>query len=373
MPSVQKRNNFWQYRVSYKDYTGQYKTKSKGGFTSKLEAYKEALEVEERLQNETSQNVELVPFVVYFSNWYKAYKKDKKSASNNRHYELAIKFCYTYFKDLPATKITRLMYQQAINDFALTHAKETVRKRHIYIKAFVNDLVDENILPKNFTNKIMISGSNPSKQESDKFLDFKEAHDLSNYLLYLKGKQVSHYFILVSLLTGLRYSETAGLTWDDLGKDSIKVTKSWDRLNQTFKPTKNKSSSRTIFIDVETRQIFLEVKWLQSIKLEPNDNPNDLIFNNLISPFPVSNNAVNKTLRKVCKKVGITKNLTCHGLRHTHGSLLLYKDVNIKYISRRLGHSDIGTTLQTYSHIVNELEQVSGDKITGAIYDLLDL
>lgn len=58
----------------------------------------------------------------------------------------------------------------------------------------------------------------------------------------------------------------------------------------------------------------------------------------------------------LCKKAKI-KEITCHGLRHTHASMLLFKGVNIKYVSRRLGHKDIVTTLQTYSHIMDEMEQ----------------
>nr|WP_075261681.1 tyrosine-type recombinase/integrase [Geobacillus kaustophilus] len=37
--------------------------------------------------------------------------------------------------------------------------------------------------------------------------------------------------------------------------------------------------------------------------------------------------------------------MTCHGLRHTHASMLLFKGVNVKYVSQRLGHKDIVTTL----------------------------
>ena len=76
----------------------------------------------------------------------------------------------------------------------------------------------------------------------------------------------------------------------------------------------------------------------------------------------VSNNAVNKVLRKFCRKVGAIE-LTCHGLRHTHASILLYQGVNIKYVSRRLGHSDIVTTLQTYQHILDEMEQKESNAV----------
>lgn len=44
-----------------------------------------------------------------------------------------------------------------------------------------------------------------------------------------------------------------------------------------------------------------------------------------------------------------------HGLRHTHASVLLYKKVSIYYVSERLGHSDIETTLKEYTHVIKEL------------------
>ncbi|MEB8704686.1 site-specific integrase, partial [Bacillus cereus] len=70
----------------------------------------------------------------------------------------------------------------------------------------------------------------------------------------------------------------------------------------------------------------------------------------------ITNNAVNKVLKKICARCNV-KPITCHSLRHTHASILLYNGVNIKYISRRLGHKDIVITLQTYSHVLDEMEQ----------------
>ena len=55
--------------------------------------------------------------------------------------------------------------------------------------------------------------------------------------------------------------------------------------------------------------------------------------------------------------------MTCHGLRHTHASIMLYKGINIKYVSRRLGHKDIVTTLQTYQHILDEMEQKESNAV----------
>lgn len=46
-----------------------------------------------------------------------------------------------------------------------------------------------------------------------------------------------------------------------------------------------------------------------------------------------------------------------HGLRHTHASVLLYKNVSIYYVSELLGHADINTTLREYAHVINELRE----------------
>ena len=47
-----------------------------------------------------------------------------------------------------------------------------------------------------------------------------------------------------------------------------------------------------------------------------------------------------------------------HGLRHTHASLLLYrKDISVNYISERLGHGSVTTTLRKYAHVIRELRE----------------
>lgn len=44
-------------------------------------------------------------------------------------------------------------------------------------------------------------------------------------------------------------------------------------------------------------------------------------------------------------------------IRHTHASVLLYKKVDINYVSERLGHSNIETTYKYYSHVIKELRE----------------
>ena len=55
--------------------------------------------------------------------------------------------------------------------------------------------------------------------------------------------------------------------------------------------------------------------------------------------------------RKVLNNLNFEKNIRFHDLRHTNASLLLEQGIDFKVIQTRLGHSDINTTLNIYSHI----------------------
>lgn len=63
-----------------------------------------------------------------------------------------------------------------------------------------------------------------------------------------------------------------------------------------------------------------------------------------------------------CKKCGISE-ISIHGLRHTHASLLLFAGVSIASVARRLGHASMTTTQKTYLHIIQELENKDVDLV----------
>lgn len=61
------------------------------------------------------------------------------------------------------------------------------------------------------------------------------------------------------------------------------------------------------------------------------------------------------------KRAGVP-NIGFHGFRHTHASLLMNNDVNPKEIQKRLGHTKIGTTLDTYSHLAKNKKKETAEK-----------
>ena len=65
---------------------------------------------------------------------------------------------------------------------------------------------------------------------------------------------------------------------------------------------------------------------------------------------PLEPDKVTKDFKKVAKRAGMP-GLRLHDLWHTHASLTLAEGVHLKIVSERLGHSDIGTTGDLYSHV----------------------
>lgn len=154
--------------------------------------------------------------------------------------------------------------------------------------------------------------------------------------------------------TGLRFSEALAITPEDFdfAHQTLSVNKTWDyKTDSGFSPTKNKSSNRKIQIDWQTVVQFSELTRNLSSKVEP-------IF--ITNSRKIYNSTVNNLLFRLCKKSGIPE-ITVHGLRHTHASLLLYAGVSIASVARRLGHASMNTTQKIYLHIIQELENKDTD------------
>ncbi|WP_090629729.1 tyrosine-type recombinase/integrase [Neobacillus massiliamazoniensis] len=373
MASIQKLKNGWRYRVSYKE-GDKYKTKTQGCFRTKRECELAAAELEKKLH--VGQDISAVDqlFAEYIRNWFEIYKKGKYSPKHESDIERSVKLVELHFAGVRMKDLTRDMYQRFINELEPHYATETIRKRHLYVKTCLKDAIEDGIIIKDPTYKVIIKGHKEEKAEVLKYLNFEELkHLTTNTKKNLKLRYVSRYIILFAIATGARFSEILGMTWDcvDFENQAITINKTWDaKYKNDFSDTKNYASKRTITIDKSTCNILSSLKHEQNVAAAETGmrNEKNLCFIN--SKFElVTNNAVNKTLKALCREVG-AKQITCHGLRHTHASMLLFKGVNIKYISRRLGHGDIVTTLQTYSHILDEMEQKESRQVDVTMQEL---
>lgn len=364
MASFKKLKTGWQYRISYKD-GDKYRTKNGNGFSTKREAQIAAAKVEDLLNKGNVLNENII-FMDYYENWYLLFRKDKYSAKNNYDIEHAIRQAKKFFKHTKILDIDRTLYQKFINWYGKNRATATVSKVHVYARACLQDAFQEGIIYRDPTHNVKVQGTKKAKDDSLKFLS---EHEVKKLIVEIKNGMKptwsSRYMILLALATGLRFSEVIALAWEDINfkEGYLNVNKSFDHvITKDFVPTKTDSSRRVIAIDKDTLSLLREYKIAAGI----NGSPYIFLDNN---KNHTSNTATNQTLRRACNRAGIQE-ITFHSLRHTHCSLLIYRGVNIKYISKRLGHANITTTYQTYGHILDEMEQRESSQVEKIMLEL---
>lgn len=152
-------------------------------------------------------------FHEYFEEWLELYKVgaireitlDKYYVTHQRILELV--------PDLRLSELDRRSYQRLLNEYALTHEKQTTMDFHHQIKGAILDAVDEGLIAKNPTRKVIIKGKEPSKKKP-KFLNQYELQSLLKEL-ELNNEINWDWFILLIAKTGLRFSEALALTPKD--------------------------------------------------------------------------------------------------------------------------------------------------------------
>ncbi len=297
-------------------------------------------------------------FCDYYEKWIKIYKEGAIRKVTLDKYKMTLRWLRKLIPDLKIKDLTRISYQELLNNYALEHERQTTMDFHHQLKGSILDAVDEGLLDRDPTRKAIIKGKTPSVKKV-KFINQFELHTLLD-TLELKNEISWEWMILLIAKTGLRFSEALALTPADFNfsRQSISVSKTWDyKGDGGFLPTKNQSSIRKVQIDWQT-----VIQFSQLIKDLPDDKP-------IFVKGKVYNSTVNGVLERYCKKAEVPV-ISIHGLRHTHASLLLFAGVSIASVARRLGHSSMNTTQKTYLHIIQELENRDVDLVMRSLSGL---
>lgn len=291
-------------------------------------------------------------FYEYYKQWVEVYKQGAIREATMSKYLMTQKWVEKLVPELKVSEMTRTIYQQLLNDYAKEHERQTTLDFHHQLKGAILDAVDEGLISRDPTRKAIIKGKTP-KVKKIKYLNQFELHTLIADL-DIKEEVNWDWFILLVAKTGMRFSEALAITPADFdfARQTLSIGKTWDyKGDGGFLPTKNKSSVRKIQIDWQ-----IVVKFSELVKKLPEDKP---IF---VGEEKVYNSTVNDVLTRHCKACGISE-ISVHGLRHTHASLLLFAGVSIASVARRLGHASMTITQKTYLHIIQELENKDVDLV----------
>ena len=151
-------------------------------------------------------------------------------------------------------------------------------------------------------------------------------------------------FYIFLYFTGCRRGEGLALQWNDIDliAKTVRINKSLTVKTEeqyAITATKNQSSVRTIPLpDILVNEL---IKYRDTVQ-------GDYVFG---GDRPILTEAIRRHLHSDAKKAGV-QDIRIHDLRHSHASLLISRGVPITAISKRLGHSSVQQTLQTYSHMM---------------------
>ena len=298
-------------------------------------------------------------FYEFYAQWIGVYKEGAVRKVTLDKYRMTLSWLKRLAPNLRLCDMSRVTYQQILNEYAAHHERQTTMDFHHQLKGAIMDAVDDGLISRDPTRKAIIKGKTPAPKKM-KYLNQYELHTLISDL-DLQGDINWDWLILLIAKTGMRFSEAIALTPKDFdfSHQMLSINKTWDyKGNGGFLPTKNKSSVRKIQIDWQTVIQFSEL-----VKKLPADKP---IF---VKKEHIYNSTVNDILARHCKRAKVPV-ISVHGLRHTHASLLLFAGVSIASVARRLGHSSMTTTQKTYLHIIQELENQDVDLVMRSLSGL---
>ncbi|CCL25764.1 site-specific integrase [Clostridioides difficile] len=172
--------------------------------------------------------------------------------------------------------------------------------------------------------------------------------------------------LLIGFHTGMRRGEIIALKWDNIDLDNKTITvkhtliKKPNGMFELGQP-KTESSCRTIFTGDTLIKALKEHKLYQKkMKLKYGEFyfDSDWVCTKE-NGQQVNTHTLDTIVRQI--RVALNNDFHFHSLRHAHATLLLENGANIKDIQNRLGHSQLSTTMDTYSHVTDKMKNETVD------------
>ncbi|CAH1230743.1 Transposase from transposon Tn916 [Paenibacillus allorhizoplanae] len=352
-----KKNPFWfQVMINGKRVT-------RRGFKTRGEAKKARAVLIADLSKDIYIEPNKMPFGVYFDTWLSA--RANIAHSTRKMYE-------SYFRthidpligDVPLSKLTVTHIDKLIASLREKElGDEMVKRIYATVNASLNAAEKKDLVAKNVASKI----EKPTVERKERLV-----WDIDTVREFFQAtKDESRYWIAayLAVMTGMRQGEILAIRWSDidLEKGIIQVRRNLIKNLTIFSGLKTEKSRRTITISQQVIAILEEQK--QKNELEKQNPKVDYQDNNLVV---CSSRGTPATATKVIHawKTMQTKHkpanaptITFHDLRHTHASIMLKQGVHPKVISERLGHSTITITLDTYSHLLPNMQEEAAEAL----------
>ncbi len=306
----------------------------------------------------------------FLDTWLETAAKPRIAPGTYRSYKDIVE-CYLkpQLGDKVISKLTAEEIQKTYN--AMTEkglSPRTVRYTHAVLRNALNQAIKWDKLYRNPAERVELP---KQKKEEMKVLTPEEAARFMDATVFSPHKAL--FSLLLS--SGMRPGEALGLKWSDvdLKKKKIHVQRALSRTKGAWhlEEPKTPQSRRTIPIPPEVIEDLKEHKKEQAAqKLKaPEGTYTDygLVFSTKTGEPLDHHNIVVRHFKPLLKDAGLP-DIRLYDLRHTCATLLLMAGEHSKVVSERLGHASVTLTLDTYSHVLPDMQEKATEKLTTMLF-----
>lgn len=247
----------------------------------------------------------------------------------------------------------------------------TVNKVHVVLGAMLDAAIDDGHIAVNVARRRRTVKAPTGKEiraQRPEVMTWTAAQ-LAAFLAWDRDAFEDDLFTLwhVVAYTGMRRSEALALRWGDIdgkhGRLSVRRAADTARAGEV-KGTKT-GGGRAIDVDEATVAVLRAHRAVRGSIHLPFAHADAYVFGNVRGGV----RAPNEVSRRWSHRVGAAQaagldlpRLTLKGLRHTHATLLLEAGTPAKVVQERLGHTDIATTMNIYSHVTPTMQRTAADR-----------
>ena len=355
----------WRYQIKQ----GQKNLLSQSGFKTKKEAIQHASTY---LESFNRGNIRKDMSMVELVHHYLVVKiYGKKSESTDEKYQRLESKITKEFGELPVNRLKQSEYQVILDKIGETTGYDYLSRINSIIRKSIQFALADKIFIEDFTKNVEVFSRVSKQSADDKFLhSLKDYERVINYLQskFDYKKSIVSFIEYFLFKTGLRYGELVALKWEDVDFKNgyIKTYRRFNTKMYKFVKPKNDTSVRSVPVSKKDLDILEQLKKAQNqvnIELGLSNTENFLFYHYGLQNGIPNVATINKAMKKMLNELEIEPIITSKGARHTFGSVLLNKGVDIQVVAKLMGHKDTSMLIKIYAHLLEEMRIKEFDEI----------
>lgn len=356
MASIRRHPKSGRWQVRYRDTSGRQRSKT---YLKKADADKFASVVEADKLRGTWADPRLAK--TPFAEWWEQHTAAKvhlKPATLARTESIGRNHLLPTFGSMQLGAITKQTIRTWVSGLvSRSYAPGTIRKAYQLLSSALEAAVDEGLLPHSPARGISLPRG---ERKEMRFLSTEEVARLADAI-----DPRYQAMVYTAAYTGLRLGELTGLAVEHVEflNRRLRVMRSLSEVKGklSFTDTKTSGSRRTIQLPAFLVDIL-------AAHIAEYPDPSGLVFT---SPEggPIRQTNFRRRHWTPAVRASVGEPCRFHDLRHTHAALLIRQGEHPKVIQSRLGHSSITTTLDTYGHLFDGLDEAAADRLDQVFAD----